>query len=77
MFETELFDAKSDVELQYIAVKSTLGAVEKLRKYQDAPNVNYLDGITYSMTSGVIMIRRLTNKTIPGRVQRSDRPQDS
>jgi delta24-sterol reductase len=76
MLEMEIIDAKSHVELQYIAVKSTQAAVEQLRKYQDASDVDYLDGIMYSMTSGVIMVGRLTNETIPGRVQRFDRPQD-
>lgn len=76
LLELELIDAKSHVELQYIAVNGTQEAVQQLRKYQDKPDVDYMDGIMYSMTSGIIMIGRLTNNTIPGKVQRFDRPHD-
>lgn len=72
----ELIDAKSHVELQYIPVTSTREAVHQLRKFQDDSDVDYMDGILYSMTRGVIMVGRLTNSTITGRIQRFDRPQD-
>lgn len=72
----ELIDAKSYVELEYISVSSTEEAVEQLRKYQNHADVAYMDGILYSQTSGVIMIGRLTNQTIPGRLQRFDRASD-
>jgi delta24-sterol reductase len=72
----ELIDASSYVELQYISVTSTKEAVQHLRKYQEDPEVDYMDGIMYSMTSGVILIGRLTNNTIPGKVQRFDRAHD-
>ncbi|KAF2823194.1 FAD-binding domain-containing protein [Ophiobolus disseminans] len=76
LLEMELIDAKSYVELQYIPVDSTQDAVRQLRKYQKEPDVDYMDGIMYSITSGIIMIGRLTHDTIPGKVQRFDRPQD-
>ena len=72
----ELIDAKSHVELEYIPVSSTEEAVEQLRNHQHQPDVAYMDGILYSLTSGVIMIGRLTDQTIPGRVQRFDRASD-
>jgi len=72
----ELIDARNHVELQYIPVDSTQDAVRQLRKYQDEADVGYMDGIMYSRDSGVIMIGRLTNETIPGRIQRFDKPQD-
>jgi len=76
LLEMELIDAKSYVELQYIPVKSTQDAVEVLRKYQDTPDVDYMDGIMYSLTRGVIMLGRLTNTPIPDKIMRFDRPRD-
>jgi delta24-sterol reductase len=76
LLEMELIDARAYVELQYIPVDSVQEAVHQLRNHQDKPDVDYMDGIMYSMTSGVIMIGRLTNTTIPGRTQRFDRAQD-
>jgi delta24-sterol reductase len=76
LLEMELIDAKSHVELEYIPVISTEEAVKQLRHYQHQPDVAYMDGILYSLTSGVIMIGRLTDQTIPGRVQRFDRALD-
>ncbi|KAH7406286.1 hypothetical protein DE146DRAFT_438543 [Phaeosphaeria sp. MPI-PUGE-AT-0046c] len=76
LLEMELIDARSYVELEYIPVRCTQEAVQVLRDYQDDPTVNYMDGILYSMTSGVIMIGRLTNTAIPDRTQSFDRAQD-
>jgi delta24-sterol reductase len=76
LVEMELMEAKSHVELQYIPVDSVQDAVRQLRKYQHAADVHYMDGIMYSMTSGVIMIGRLTNTAIPGRTPRFDRAHD-
>jgi delta24-sterol reductase len=76
LLELELIDARSNVELQYIPVTSTQDAVQQLRQYQEDPEVNYMDGIMYSITSGVIMIGRLTDNAIPGRIQRFDRASD-
>ncbi|KAH6620524.1 24-dehydrocholesterol reductase-like protein precursor [Boeremia exigua] len=76
LLEMELIDAKSHVELEYIPVDSTDEAVSQLRHYQHEPDVAYMDGILYSQTYGVIMIGRLTNQTIPSRIQRFDRASD-
>lgn len=76
LVEMELIDAKSYVELEYIPVSNTNDAVEQLRQHQHQPDVAYMDGILYSPTSGVIMIGRLTNQIIPGRLKRFDRASD-
>ena len=76
LLEMELIDAKSHVELEYIPVNSTEEAVEQLQNHQHQADVAYMDGILYSLTSGVIMIGRLTDQTIPGRIQRFDRASD-
>jgi hypothetical protein len=76
LLEMELIDAKTYVELEYIPVNSTQEAVEQLRLYQDQTGIDYMDGILYAMDSGVIMIGRLTDDLIPGRIQRFDRAAD-
>ena len=76
LLEIELIDAKSYVELEYIPVNSTEEAVAQLRKYQNQSDVAYMDGILYALSSGVIMIGRLTNQISSGKVQRFDRASD-
>ncbi|KAI4945415.1 hypothetical protein J4E86_009302 [Alternaria arbusti] len=61
LLKMELIDARRYVELEYIPVRSTNEAVEQFRRYQDDLEVEYMDGILYSMTSGVVMIGRLTD----------------
>lgn len=72
----ELIDAKSYVELEYIPVRSVQDAVQQLSHYEHQKDVDYMDGILYSMTNGVIMIGRLKDKSIPGKIQRFDRAAD-
>ncbi|KAH7073274.1 hypothetical protein FB567DRAFT_196570 [Paraphoma chrysanthemicola] len=76
LLKMELVEAKSHVELQYIAVNSTQDAVQQLRHYESEADVDYMDGIMYSMTSGVVMIGRLTDQVDPGRTYRFDRAHD-
>lgn len=76
LLEMELIEAKSYVELEYIPVSSTTEAVEQFRHYAKQPDVDYMDGILYSMTKGVVIIGRLTDDTISGKVQRFDRATD-
>lgn len=76
LLEMELIDAKTYVELQYVPVGSTAEAVEKLRYYEAQADVDYMDGILYSLTKGVVIIGRLTNTGIVGRIQRFDRARD-
>jgi delta24-sterol reductase len=76
LLKMELIEAKSYVELEYIPVRNVEEAVQELRHYEGESNVAYMDGIMYSMTSGVIMIGRLTDKAIPGRSPTFDRAAD-
>lgn len=76
LLELELIDAKRYVELEYIPVNSTQEAVAQLRYYEKDSTVDYMDGILYSRTNGVIIIGRLTDVAIAGRIQRFDRPSD-
>jgi delta24-sterol reductase len=76
LLKMELIEAKSHVELEYIPVRNVEEAVQELRHYEREADVAYMDGIMYSMTSGVIMIGRLTDKAIPGRSPTFDRAAD-
>jgi len=76
LLKLELIDAKDYVELEYVPVKSTNEAVEQFRCYQEDDSVEYMDGIMYSMNSGVVMLGRLTNKSTH-RIQRFDRATDA
>jgi delta24-sterol reductase len=76
LLKMELIEAKSHVELEYIPVRNVEEAVQELRHYEGESDVAYMDGIMYSMTSGVIMIGRLTDKAIPGRSPTFDRAAD-
>jgi Delta24-sterol reductase len=76
LLEMELIDARKYVELEYIPVHSVQDAVKEFEKYQDLPDVDYLDGILYSQTSGVIMVGRLTDEMLDTGVSRFDRPAD-
>jgi delta24-sterol reductase len=76
LLKMELIEAKSYVELEYIPVRNVEEAVQELRHYEGESGVAYMDGIMYSMTSGVIMIGRLTDKAIPGRSPTFDKAAD-
>ncbi|OAL52756.1 FAD-binding domain-containing protein [Pyrenochaeta sp. DS3sAY3a] len=76
LVEMELIPAKAYVEVEYIPVSSVDESVQLLRRYESDPEVDYMDGILYSMTSGVIMIGRLTDKALPDRTQSFDKASD-
>lgn len=76
LLEMELIEAKPFVELQYIPVSSTDEAIRVLRHYEQQHDVDYMDGILYSLSQGVIMIGRLTDKPIPNRTQSFDKASD-
>ncbi|KAH7119901.1 24-dehydrocholesterol reductase-like protein precursor [Dendryphion nanum] len=65
--EMQLIDAKSYVDLEYVPVSSVQESIDVLREAEHDSTVDYIDGILYSMTSGVIMVGRLTDTPIPGR----------
>ncbi|KAF1973096.1 24-dehydrocholesterol reductase-like protein precursor [Bimuria novae-zelandiae CBS 107.79] len=76
LLEMELIVAKPFAELEYRAVASVKEAVDVLQEAERDPSVDYLDGILYSMNSGVIMVGRLQDEPIPGRIQSFDKPSD-
>lgn len=65
--EMQLVDAKRYVELTYLPVSSVQESIDALQEAEKDPSVDYIDGILYSLASGVIMLGRLTDKPIPGK----------
>ncbi|EUC48035.1 hypothetical protein COCMIDRAFT_24089 [Bipolaris oryzae ATCC 44560] len=76
LLKMELIQASNYVELEYIPVSSTEEAVKQLRLHQDDHTVDYMDGIMYSLKSGVIMIGRLTDAPMDRKIQSFDQPTD-
>lgn len=68
LLEMELIDAEPYVELEYRAVGSVKEAVDVLREAEQDSDVDYIDGIMYSMNNGVIMIGRLQAELVSGRL---------
>ncbi|KAF2275784.1 24-dehydrocholesterol reductase-like protein precursor [Westerdykella ornata] len=67
LLEMQLVEAKSYVELIYIPVSSVQESLRVLEDAEKDPSVDYMDGILFSMNSGVIMIGRLTDTPLPER----------
>jgi hypothetical protein len=67
LLEMELIDAKDYVELTYIPASSVQESIDVLTEAEQDPTVDYIDGILYSLDSGIIMIGRLTNTPISGK----------
>jgi delta24-sterol reductase len=67
LLEMELIDAQPYVELEYRAVGSVKEAVDVLQEAEQDASVDYIDGILYSMNSGVIMVGRLQTAPIDGK----------
>lgn len=67
LLEMELIDAQPYVELEYMAVGSVQEAVKVMQEAENDSSVDYIDGILYSMNSGVILIGRLQAQPIPGK----------
>ncbi|KAL6703713.1 hypothetical protein ACN47E_009407 [Coniothyrium glycines] len=76
LLEMELIDAAPFVELEYIPVAGTGDAVKQLRHYAMQADVDYMDGILYSIDKGVVMVGRLTDQAIPGRTRSFDKASD-
>ncbi|KAJ4357403.1 uncharacterized protein N0V89_001978 [Didymosphaeria variabile] len=76
LLKMKLIDAKPYVELEYRAIGSVNEAVDVLQEVEHDPSVDYIDGILYSMDSGVIMVGRLQAAPIPGRIQCFDKASD-
>jgi hypothetical protein len=65
--EMQLIDAKRYVELSYIPVSSVQDSLRVLREAEADPSVDYIDGILYSLDSGIIMTGRLTDTPLPNK----------
>lgn len=77
LLEVQLIPAKTYVELTYHPVSSMSEALEKMKEATADSSNDYLDGIMYSLTRGVICTGRLTNDVKEEiRVQRFTRPSD-
>lgn len=60
--EIQLQDAKKYVETTYYPVSSMSEAIIKLRQFIVNPELDYVDGIMYSLTHGAIITGRLTDE---------------
>ncbi|KAF2752150.1 24-dehydrocholesterol reductase-like protein precursor [Sporormia fimetaria CBS 119925] len=67
LLEMQLIDAKQYVELTYHPTSSVQESLQLLQTAEKDPSVDYIDGIQFSFTGGVIMTGRLTDTPIPGR----------
>jgi hypothetical protein len=67
LLEMQLIDAKSYVELTYVPVTSVQESMTVLQEAERDTKVDYMDGIMYSMDSGVVMVGRLTDTSIAGK----------
>ena len=59
--EMQLKTAKKYVELTYIPVSSVQESIQVLQEAEKDETIDYIDGILYSLTSGIIMTGKLTN----------------
>lgn len=57
----QLIEAKAFVSLRYIKLHSIEGAVERIRLEQDDETLDFIDGIFFSETSGVLCLGTLTD----------------
>ena len=77
LLEVQLIEAKTYVALTYQPVSSISEAQFEIEKTTKDKSNDYLDGIMYSQTSGVICVGRLTNEVPPNtKVQHFTRPHD-
>ncbi|PVI00765.1 FAD-binding domain-containing protein [Periconia macrospinosa] len=76
LVEMELMDAKPWVELEYHAVQSIDEAVQLCAQSAKDPSIEYIDGIMYSLTKGVIMTGRLRADASPHPIRSFDKPSD-
>lgn len=61
MLEIRLMDAKPYVQLEYSFTSGAADAVRAFEAYTDKPEVEYLDGILFSKSQGVIMAGRMVD----------------
>lgn len=75
LLKIELKEAKTYVELSYFPVNSMPEALEKFKKLTTDASVDYVDGILFSSSAGVVCSGRLTGEAC-GKVQGFARPSD-
>ncbi len=75
LLKIELREAKSHVELTYWPISSMREALTKIEGLTSDPETDYVDGILYAASSGVICSGRLTDET-GSQVQRFSRGRD-
>ncbi len=77
LLEIQLIDAKTYVALTYIPVSSISEAQSEIEKAASVVSTDYIDGIMFSPTFGVICTGHRTNDLSPGtKIQRFTRPRD-
>ena len=68
LIEIQLKEAKPYVEVTYYPVSSAHEAVERIKQLASDPDLDYLDGILYSLDQGVLITGKLVDE-IPQDVQ--------
>jgi delta24-sterol reductase len=77
LLEIQLIEAKAYVELTYYPVSSMSEIIERIENATRDPSIEYLDGILFSKSEGVICTGHLRNDVKPGvKVQRFTRSSD-
>jgi hypothetical protein len=61
LLELQLIEAKKYVETTYHPVSSVSEATQKLKKLTANPDLDYIDGILFSLNNGVIITGRMTD----------------
>jgi hypothetical protein len=64
LLEIQLIPAKTYVELTYWPVSSSAEAITKLQDFEKDKSIDYIDGILFSPTSGVIMTGKLSDTLV-------------
>jgi Delta24-sterol reductase len=77
LVELQLIQAKKYVETTYHPVSSVSEATQTLQKLTADPNLDYIDGILFSLNQGVIITGRMTDASDPNLpIRRFSRAQD-
>lgn len=66
LLELQLIPAREYVELTYIPVDNINAAIEKITEFSKVEGTDYIDGIMFSQTSGLICAGRLVGHPAPG-----------
>ena len=75
LLKVRLIEARTYVELKYHPVASISQGVRLIEDFTEDPSIDYIDGIMYSLSSGVVCTGHLTDVAKP-KVQRFTRATD-